>query len=459
MAYSDAEMRIFTAIAHLDMTDEFNRLSEGGTKPVSIKDMNLSQKDLDMLKEKNVSLEDIEDYCIAAVHDKDSENGFFGCVIQTSPTEAAMAFRSSEQLDKDYLIADLVDPITSDYETAQQAEVREFLESSKDVLNRYESVSSTGHSLGGNLAETAAILYSEYVGKDNLTSCTSFDGPGFSQSFIDSHREQIAKVIDKLTGYTYSPVGKMFYTLPGRKTVEIEVIDDLKDEIIPFSRHDTPGIKFDENGNVIPRKPGATSIGDVVSDLTSQILHNVTKDMVNDHADEQNLETYVAEQLMKMLPNPFIPMIPRLLPGILKSIRTIKKSLRKNEKVEKNLAESARPLSPFTGASSGGADRIMVSTDEMEDCIQKYQAERQKLVEALETVNEAAKELEEIWVGPACLAYMARLAEARKNITQAEQKIDDAVEELRFTIKRMKEAESNNIRAASSLSVGSSPFL
>jgi uncharacterized protein YukE len=104
------------------------------------------------------------------------------------------------------------------------------------------------------------------------------------------------------------------------------------------------------------------------------------------------------------------------------------------------------------------ADVIKVSTEEMNVCITRYVAEKAKLMNALQICVKASQLLARSWAGPSFAVCCAKMADTYKNLFQSEQKIDDAINELKKTISIMEQAEGKVKSNVASLDVGTSPF-
>ena len=264
MAYSDQEMRNFTQIAYADFKAPMDTLKVlyPDRKSFTIAEL------LDAAKADNsgadysclkcLTEEQRQTWKISAIMDHNEKTGFYACVIETSPGEAAVGFRGSESakdisnLTNDWIKADL--GLLNSTQTSQHAEVEEFLRQEFDTLNKYDNLTMTGHSLGGNLAEYATIVSEEYGLDDNIERCVSFDGPGFSDEFISKNSNRINHMKDKMTHYRWSLVGGMLFDLPGVTYITCEVSNDANKidnkKYNMFTRHDTKYLVFDENGNI-----------------------------------------------------------------------------------------------------------------------------------------------------------------------------------------------------------------
>lgn len=281
MAYTDQETRAFTQIAYAELSKGYDALRMQNPDRTSFTLEELKEASiLAGVKESELSQlncltdEQMKNWKISAVHDQNDVNGFYACVIETGPGEAAVGFRGSEgmgELDNvvnDWVGADI--GLVNSTCTNQQSEVERFLEKYKDQLNGYDNLAMAGHSLGGNLAEYATIVSSEYGLDDNIKQCVSMDGPGFSKEFIDKHREQIEKMSDVMYHPRWSFVGTMLNDLPGVNYEYVEVANkDGIDDYNALTRHSTEYLVYDENGKLIPGNQ------DTLSKITSVISKGV----------------------------------------------------------------------------------------------------------------------------------------------------------------------------------------
>lgn len=263
MSYTDEQMRAFSQIAYTDFTKayEFLQATQGGDS-FSIEELEITAKVLDPSIKFDqlycVTEQQKRDWKIVAVHDTNPQNGFYGCIIETAPGKATLAFRGSEEPKKfsnlihDWFAADL--GLFNSFQTRQHAEVDRFLKKYSDKINQYDSISLTGHSLGGNLAEYATLVSHKYGFDSRVDRCVSLDGPGFSNEFIALHTLDVLRMKDKMKHYSWSLVGSLLFNLPGveYKYCEISNEANTKDgkEYGAVSRHDTKYLVFDENGNL-----------------------------------------------------------------------------------------------------------------------------------------------------------------------------------------------------------------
>ena len=193
---------------------------------------------------------------IVDTHDRKSANGFYGCVIETSPNNAIVAFRGSEGIDSyDGLINDWVKNdfgLLNSMETEQQKETEKYTDEliKSGKLDKYNSLAASGHSLGGNLASHFAVATASKNTRkpifNKLNQVANFDGPGYSDEYIDTHQNAIKRASSKITHYKWSPVGDLLYDLPGEKevilTADKDKIQMQDDNFIKKLGHSTFGI-------------------------------------------------------------------------------------------------------------------------------------------------------------------------------------------------------------------------
>lgn len=288
MNYTDAELKDATQVAYKDFSREIKRLEDGGKKspPYTIGEL---------CKEKGVTVEsvfpdmdsrDVAKWKIVDYYDNNDTTGFFGCLIETEPGKAIIAFRGSEAMeDKDHGISNTIHDwgeadlgLMNKTLTKQQGDVEKFLKkiADSDYIDQYDFIATTGHSLGGNLAMHATVISSDSGLSNKIQQCASFDGPGFSGEYIQKNKELIDREGDKITHYQWSLVGKMLNELPGVPRTKLEYeADDTFTRIA--GRHDTKYILFDRKGNAIrnPNGPEGWEYLDEISNLFSKGLDHM----------------------------------------------------------------------------------------------------------------------------------------------------------------------------------------
>ncbi len=281
MGYTDKELRDATQIAYLDLKEGYINLGKAGiSPPYTIRQIINKTQDEEKrtqlenkIKEGDISI-DLDSWKITQIHDTNDENGFYGCIIETSDKEAIVAFRGSEgkesaaknQFEYDWVSADI--GLLNNKRTAQQKEVDEFLDDIKKhgYLDKYTGVASTGHSLGGNLSDYFTIQSVDYSFSDKIKQSVNFDGPGFSKEFLEDNKIKIDSISKIMKHYQWSAVGNLLFPVPGVEFVtagikdfgdtSVYVQEKFKKEISYnlICRHDTRSLEYDKQGNLINGK-------------------------------------------------------------------------------------------------------------------------------------------------------------------------------------------------------------
>lgn len=86
-------------------------------------------------------------------------------------------------------------------------------------------------------------------------------------------------------------------------------------------------------------------------------------------------------------------------------------------------------------------DHILVSTQAMQEAIQKYENARQTLQEAYSQLDSAKEHLDRCYAGPAKAVLLVRYADICMNVRTADNAIDESVNGLRNTINEMEDTE------------------
>lgn len=307
--YTEKELKEGTQIVYLSfLSDAAENMKMDGLKPpFSVMDLikscinvqsafdaavadGMNQKEIrfkDLVKYSNLKDSDksiIEefspemfDWKIVNIKDMNSLNGFFACCIETSEKEAIIAFRGSENMREysnmvnDWARADF--GLLNSRSTRQQEEAEKYGEYllEKGLIDKYDSLAVTGHSLGGNLASHFTIASAE-SGKEELFNkikqSVNWDGPGVSDEYLNEHQEKIKRAVPKLTRYRWSAVGTLLFDIPGEHSEFLGINEDLyKDdpkERIKYkviTRHSTKSLVFDENGKAERGKQDLVSKG------------------------------------------------------------------------------------------------------------------------------------------------------------------------------------------------------
>ena len=230
---------------------------------------------------------DMLEWKIVDIQDLNAHNGFYGCLIQTSEKDAIVTFRGSENMKRytnminDWARADF--GLLNSRSTRQQEEAEKYGDflSEKGLIDKYESLAVTGHSLGGNLASHFTISMAKDGREkvfDKIKQSINFDGPGVSDEYLKEHKKEIEKASSKMTRLRWSAVGTLLFDIPGEKTEYLDINDDLHKENLKeqikyqaITRHDTKSLMFDENGKAKRGKQ------DIVSKALSAVSKTIDK--------------------------------------------------------------------------------------------------------------------------------------------------------------------------------------
>ncbi|NLN04685.1 MAG: DUF2974 domain-containing protein [Clostridiaceae bacterium] len=252
MPFNDRELAYASFIAFLDLHKGFDFLSDGS--PVLIGDilelLGLSNiADLSLLE--YIGDEDmkvIKSYKLVDYYNDNDfihSSGFYGCLIELDENRIVCALRGSEPMSEirhriaDWVFADLM--LLNSEITFQQKECENFARqiAYSKYIHRYNSMAVAGHSLGGNLACHFAIISYKYGLDDRIETCANFDGPGFSNEYLnkEEHREGIERMNARMFNYTWSfigallnPVGEVVYVKAnweGKNFVTVHRLDNI----------------------------------------------------------------------------------------------------------------------------------------------------------------------------------------------------------------------------------------
>ncbi len=168
--------------------------------------------------------EDFGDWKIVGIYDDNNNSGFYGLAIETGEytdngVENGVIFsaRGTEPNTLQQFVLDLVmtdlDIINSEL-TEQEKVMYEFLDNQFAQLleeKGYSNLATSGHSLGGYLAFSAAAHMVDKGGYASqiFMQGTNIDGPGVTEENLANPENQViyAAINDKLTHYHYTYVG------------------------------------------------------------------------------------------------------------------------------------------------------------------------------------------------------------------------------------------------------------
>lgn len=242
----------------------------------------------------------------------DGGSGMYACLVDTGDGNCMVVFRGTQPNGHQNAIQDIVFAdagLLNNGETAQQYKARKYAEYIYEQFgDKYKNFTFVGHSLGGNLAEHAAITSPKEL--QEKSNAVSLDGPGFSKEYINSHRYEIEQMRGKLERHQWTIVGACLNPLPGEEYDALNPqMDDMIDEDIDSfdditrivdlfkynmeEKHIAYDKLCDENGNFIKGDAKdlarytavATRISDIIARynyINNPLLKRLIETMMND---------------------------------------------------------------------------------------------------------------------------------------------------------------------------------
>ncbi len=314
--------------------------------------------------------------------------GLYACILDTGNARI-LACRGSEgagnfltddisrrNLDQDWIKADFM--LLNSEQTKQEEALRKYMTDNADLLNE-KPWAATGHSLGGALADHAAVVSAEEnIG--NFSGAVNFDGPGHSQEYIKKHNGALKRVSEKMTHKKASIVGNLLFDFPGAKQEYIKTsnesrfvdkngnpISTIEGIKALFLKHDTQYWVLDEDGNtvageqltaewgieklskIIERLP--SPVGNMLPVILLKTAHGVewVADQLNGEPDSSNTlaETMVINVVSFILNHPLViaPIAVPIVADALVAITFMIIGELAVETVEKTAAEIAQGIS------------------------------------------------------------------------------------------------------------------
>lgn len=185
----------------------------------------------------------------SAINDNvEDGTGLYACIIDTGDSNI-LACRGSESMEnilnyrQDWYNADL--KLLNSVMTKQEAALLQYMADNTELLDSKPWV-STGHSLGGALADYSAIA-SVLLKMDNYEGTINFDGPGHSLEFINLYKDQIDQVSGKMIHKKASVVGSILHDIPSVTQEHIATYD-----VGVFDQHSMKNWVTDEDGQTVP---------------------------------------------------------------------------------------------------------------------------------------------------------------------------------------------------------------
>ncbi len=263
MRYSDAQMVIASQIAYIDW--DMYLIDAGSCTVREFLELHSDDLDQGMRDDCRGLLEKIDtwpgcqecgDWVIKDIRNQQHTSGMYACLIDTGGRSALIAFRGSESdtlenIAKDWAVSDF--GLLNSVLTPQQATAEQYMDYIyKTYGEQYGSFGVTGHSLGGNLAEHAVITAQDAM-RDKVSQCMNLDGPGYSNSYMIAHENDIRKSQGLIEHRQWSLVGNLMNVVPGTDFQTVDAGTPEKSNLVESMawRHDTSNVRFDQNGSMI----------------------------------------------------------------------------------------------------------------------------------------------------------------------------------------------------------------
>ncbi len=90
------------------------------------------------------------------------------------------------------------------------------------------------------------------------------------------------------------------------------------------------------------------------------------------------------------------------------------------------------------------ADRITISTEEMQAAVSAYEAQKTIKMDAIAAMKNAVDSMDGSWDGPASEVFMAAFSALYTKMMKTEERMEDAIQELNSLINAATEAEEAN---------------
>lgn len=187
------------------------------------------------------------------------------CFVDPSTDDAVIAFRGTGPA---YAAWD--DNCQGGYlsDTDMQQEALAF---AQDCAQRYDDITVTGHSKGGNMAQYVTVLMG-----DEVDRCVSFDGQGFGDEFLAKYADEIAANRDKIRSVcAHNDYVNILLTPIAGEIVYLEnEADAFPDGHYVYNLYKESENVLDENGEYISVKkqdPLIAGLKGVVNMITARI--------------------------------------------------------------------------------------------------------------------------------------------------------------------------------------------
>lgn len=331
--HNDAEMLLATQLAYLNV-DIYARRNSDPSNALTVNEIidrveayyrgreNLNALERSQLGTieniRNMMAENHLEYCgnwkILDYCNKNTETGFYAVTMDTGFGDTIIGFRGSETIEDmqqailDWGIADF--GLLNSSLTEQQRNAQDYVRHINQTYYRdgnYQTISFTGHSLGGNLAEHAVITAEDDL-LDKIDRSTNWDGPGFSDEYIKLHSKNgdIQDAADKLDHFQWSLVSSLLNPIPGANTVNIDSKEEKTDKKMMgledwrLQRHHPKNVIF-YNGDVKVIPPEEADLYFRVMGPASRALENTPAMKLIKHVPFIGTAVYALNKLNKVI--------------------------------------------------------------------------------------------------------------------------------------------------------------
>lgn len=289
MAFTDVELGILSYFSFYSFSDSDKPIDFGEyiKKHENSLKLNLGD-DYSNSVEQFVTKVSGSGYTLVARKNDNSDTGFAAFAIVDSEDNITVVCRGTEgfintengkrDIKSDFQLA-------YQYQTDQHRMMLGFMQKIKK--QRYKSYTFTGHSLGGNLAIYGAMMLGD---PELVSTCVTFNAPGYNKTFLEDYSEQIDAVKDKIVNYQNEcdAVSNAFTVIGEVVVVECKGVDFLHKD--GFSAHYMDMFTI-ENGKFKRNRTGRkdVTIGGVFIDTLTWVTDN-TLSMKDAEISEDKLQ-------------------------------------------------------------------------------------------------------------------------------------------------------------------------
>lgn len=276
----ESDHKLLADIVYLDLTPKLQKKYDQGNLTIGemadhyqkslgdlegYRDLFRSEAEFDQFKQTITNLSEpsskYHSWKINHIVNKNDSTGFVAYTFEPKEGEAVITFRGSEAMDDPrHLNTDWDNNGTTLYkvETVQQAEAIEYLNT---VGEKYDHISVTGHSLGGNNSLAGSLLANGEI-RDKIWAVRTFNAPGFNREFLIKNDERIAEMNSRI--YEFQNEDDLVSSIMFNATDPIIIETNMKtsdwrgrllDPLLKLTdSHSLRHMPADENGSLIRKE-------------------------------------------------------------------------------------------------------------------------------------------------------------------------------------------------------------